>query len=162
MTRPQAPDEPSALARLLRDHRLRFVAVGATNTAVGYLVFGALTVWVFAQVPFGYLISLALSYVVSITLAFWLYRTFVFVVRGRVLTDFVRFVGVNLVTIGLNAVILPLLVEVVGLHPLVAQAISLVITTLASYFGHKHVSFRRPVAPSSSVGDAEESRGVSP
>ncbi|MDH6181730.1 putative flippase GtrA [Microbacteriaceae bacterium SG_E_30_P1] len=147
MTPADAPRERSAIGRLLHDHRVRFLAVGGTNTLVGYLVFTALTLWVFGQVPFGYLISLVLSYAVSITLAFWLYRTFVFVVKGRVLTDFVKFVGVNLVAIGVNAVLLPFFVEVVGLHPLVAQAISLVITTLVSYFGHKHVSFRRPSAP---------------
>ena len=32
---------------LLRDHRVRFLAVGATNTLIGYLVFSALTLWVF-------------------------------------------------------------------------------------------------------------------
>lgn len=134
----------SFVGRLLRDQRIRFLAVGATNTLVGYLIFGALTLWVFGDVPFGYLISLAISYAISITMAFWLYRTFVFLVKGRILTDFVKFVGVYAVSIGLNALILPLFVEVVGLHPLIAQAITLVLTTLLSYFGHKYVSFRRP------------------
>lgn len=133
----------SFVGRLLSDQRIRFLAVGATNTLVGYLIFGALTLWVFGAVPFGYLISLVISYAISITLAFWLYRTFVFPVKGRVVTDFLKFVSVYLVAIGLNALLLPLFVEVVGLNPLVAQAISLVLTTLLSYFGHKYVSFRR-------------------
>lgn len=133
----------SLVERLVRDQRIRFLAVGVTNTIVGYAVFSALTVWAFAGIPLGYLLSLVVSYAVSITLAFWLYRTFVFPVKGRILSDFAKFVGVYIVSIALNAVLLPLFVEIVGLNPLVAQAISLVLTTLISYFGHKYVSFRR-------------------
>jgi putative flippase GtrA len=43
----------------------------------------------------------------------------------------------------LAAVSLPVLVELSGLHPLVAQGVALVITTLISYVGHKWFSFRR-------------------
>ncbi|MDJ0377146.1 GtrA family protein [Cryobacterium sp. PH31-L1] len=131
------------MLRLLGDQRVRFLAVGATNTAVGYLVFSLFTVWVFADVYLGYLISLALSYVVGITLAFVLYRRFVFVVHGQVLRDFARFVSVYLVAIGINAAALPLLVEVLLVPPLLAQLIILLITTLLSFFGHKKFSFRR-------------------
>ncbi|SEM94687.1 GtrA family protein [Cryobacterium sp. TMT1-3] len=127
----------------LRDQRVRFLAVGATNTAVGYLVFSFFTLWVFADVYLGYLISLALSYVVGITLAFVLYRRFVFVVHGHVLRDFARFVSVYLVAIGINAAALPLLVEIVRVPPLLAQLIILLVTTLLSFFGHKKFSFRR-------------------
>ena len=127
----------------LKDQRIRFLAVGAVNTVVGYLVFAAFTLWVFPDVYLGYLLSLALSYVVGITLAFVLYRRFVFVVHGHVLRDFARFVSVYLVAIGINVAALPLLVEVVLVPPLLAQLIILVVTTLLSFFGHKKFSFRR-------------------
>jgi putative flippase GtrA len=131
------------LGRLARDQRVRFLAVGATNTVVGYLVFSAFTLWVFADVHLGYLPSLALSYVIGITLAFVLYRRFVFPVHGHLLRDFARFVSVYLVAIGINAAALPLLVEVVQVPPLLAQLMILVVTTLLSFFGHKKFSFRR-------------------
>ena len=131
------------LGRLARDQRVRFLAVGATNTVVGYLVFSAFTLWVFADVHLGYLLSLALSYVIGITLAFVLYRRFVFPVHGHLLRDFARFVSVYLVAIGINAAALPLLVEVVQVPPLLAQLMILVVTTLLSFFGHKKFSFRR-------------------
>jgi len=131
------------LGRLARDQRVRFLAVGATNTVVGYLVFSAFTLWVFADVHLGYLLSLALSYVVGITLAFVLYRRFVFPVHGHLLRDFARFVSVYLVAIGINAAALPLLVEVAQVPPLLAQLMILVVTTLLSFFGHKKFSFRR-------------------
>ena len=122
---------------------MRFLAVGATNTVVGYLVFSGFTLWVFADVYLGYLLSLALSYTVGITLAFVLYRRFVFLVHGHLLRDFGRFVSVYLVAIGINAAVLPLLVEAAHVPPLLAQLIILVATTLLSFFGHKKFSFRR-------------------
>lgn len=148
----------SFVSRLARDQRVRFLVVGGINTLIGYGVFSVLQLWVFADIPFGYLASLVLSYAVAICIAFVLYRRFVFPVKGRIVSDFVKFVGVYLVSIGINAVLLPLLAELVGLHPLVAQAISLVLTTLISYFGHKYISFRRrrdaPDTASNSPGDA--------
>lgn len=133
----------NVIGRLTRDQRVRFLAVGATNTVVGYLVFSGFTLWVFADVYLGYLLSLALSYAVGITLAFVLYRRFVFLVHGHLLRDFARFVSVYLVAIGINAPALPLLVEVAHVPPLLAQLIILVATTLLSFFGHKKFSFRR-------------------
>lgn len=131
---------------LVRDQRLRFLAVGATNTVVGYVLFLVLNEWVFGGLPFGYLLSLVVSYAIAIVMAFVLYRRFVFIVRGNVLVDFVRFVGVYLVSLGINLVVLPLLVEVVHLPPFLAQAIILVVTTVVSYLGHRYFSFRRRVA----------------
>ena len=59
------------------------------------------------------------------------------------LADLWRFVLVNLGTIGLNAVLLPFFVEVVGLNAYVAQAISQLIAAVASYVGHRFFSFDR-------------------
>lgn len=129
--------------RLLADQRVRFLMVGATNTIIGYGLFAVLTVWVLWNVPFGYLASLVISYACSISLAFFLYRRFVFVVTGRVAGDFIRFVSVYAVSIGINAAALPLLVEVIGVPALLAQAAILVVTTLVSFFGHKFFTFRR-------------------
>lgn len=131
------------VARLIADQRFRFLAVGGVNTVVGYVIYAILAEVFLADVPFGYLIALVVSYAISITMAFVLYRRFVFVVKGNVLVDFVRFVGVYAVSIAANIVALPMLVELAGLNPLVAQAIVLVVTTIVSFVGHKYFSFRR-------------------
>jgi putative flippase GtrA len=141
----------SFVGRLVHDQGFRFLAVGATNTVVGYLIFAALTHWVFSRVSFGYLISLLIAYAVAIVMAFLLFRRFVFPVAGRVVTDFLRFVSVYLVSIGINVVALPLLVEFGHFNPLLAQAIVLAVTTLISFFGHKNFSFRRPSPPPDDV-----------
>ena len=52
------------------------------------------------------------------------------------------------------AVLLPLLVEIAGLPVLVSQFLIVGITSLMSWFGHKHFSFRRPRAGQSSDATA--------
>jgi putative flippase GtrA len=135
------------IARLARDERVRFLLVGGINTALGFFTYTALVLWVFAAVPFGYILSVVVSYAISITVAFVLYRRFVFRVTGHVVRDYVRFVSVYLVSIGINLALLPLFVEVLRMPPVLAQAIVLIITTLVSFFGHKSFSFRRPASP---------------
>ena len=132
----------------MADQRVRFLAVGAVNTVVGYALFAAFDIFVFRSLPFGYLASLIVSYAIAIVLAFILYRRFVFKVHGQIWTDLARFVSVYLVAIGVNFVALPVLIELAHLNSLVAQAIVLVVTTLMSFFGHREFSFRRDIAES--------------
>nr|WP_109209922.1 GtrA family protein [Microbacterium ureisolvens] len=133
----------TAFRRVVHDEKVRFLAVGGTNTVVGFLLFAAFESWIFRDVPYGYLISLVLSYAIAIVLAFFLYRRFVFRVSGNVVTDFVRFVSVYALSIGINFLALPALVEIGGVPPIIAQAVVLVCTTVVSFVGHKFFSFRR-------------------
>lgn len=135
---------------LLRDQRFRFLLVGGVNTVFGFGLYWLLLL-ALGERPFAYLISLAVSWAISITVAFLLYRTFVFVVRGNVLIDYLRFVSVYAVSILLNAVGLAALVELLMVHPLIAQAVMIVITTVLSYVGHRWFSFRRTAVPSHAV-----------
>ena len=138
---PVRPRGPVALARRLAgDERVRFLVVGGFNTALGYGLF------VIFELAFGmYLVSLYGSAVIAIVVAFFLHRnvTYRVVGTGNVVIDFLRFVSVYVVSLAINTVALPLLVEFGRLNPLVAQALIVVGTTLISYFGHKLFSFRR-------------------
>lgn len=131
-------------ARLLANQKVRFLIVGGFNTVFGYGLFASFYRFVFSDVQFGYLISLVASYAAAITVAFFLYRRFVFPVADRLLRDFVAFLGVNAVAVAVNFALLPVLVEVFDVYPLVAQAAVVVCTTMISYFGHRDISFRRP------------------
>ncbi len=73
-----------------------------------------------------------------------LHRRFVFRVRGHVWLDLARFEVVNLAALGLNAVLLPLLVEVAGLPVILAQVVAGGLAVIGTYFGHLLFSFRRP------------------
>jgi putative flippase GtrA len=132
---------PGWLLRVVRDQRVAFLAVGATNTVIGYLLFAAILLLLGQRL---YLVALVSAYVISVLIAFVLYRSLVFRVRGHVLRDLWRFVTVYLAAFAVNLVVLPLLVEFAHLRVLVAQALIVLITSLMSWVGHKHYSFRRP------------------
>jgi len=142
---------PGPLIRLFRDQRMAFLAVGAINTVVGFSIFVACseTVGDFTDrrvgTIAGALVTVGISHVLSVLFAFVMHRRFVFRVRGHVVRDFVRFESVYLTALGINAVALPVLVEL-GLHRIPAQAVVILCTTLLSYFGHRHFSFRRSAA----------------
>ena len=131
---------PGWLLRVVRDQRVAFLAVGATNTAFGYLLFAMLLLLLGHRL---YLVALVCAYVISVLVAFVLYRHLVFKVRGHVLADLWRFVMVYLAAFAVNLVVLPLLVELAHLPVLVAQAMIVLVTSLMSWVGHKHYSFRR-------------------
>jgi putative flippase GtrA len=92
--------------------------------------------------------TLALTHVTSVLFAFAIHRSFVFRVTGRVLLDLWRFESVYLAALGLNAVLLPVLVELGGLPVLVAQAAITCLNVAVSWLGHSRFSFRRSMASS--------------
>lgn len=132
------------ITTVANDQRFRFLVVGGINTLVGWSLFALFELLFGSRIGrFGYLVSLVLSYAIGICVAFVLHRRFVFKVQGNTLVDFGRFVLTNLVGFGLNALILPLIVETTGLMPIIAQGLSAFIVAIVSYFGHKYFSFRR-------------------
>ncbi|WP_324667121.1 Polysaccharide biosynthesis protein GtrA [Mycobacterium canetti] len=142
---------PGPLIRLVRDQRLAFLVVGGINTAVGFAIFVVCSVSVghfvdhrFGKIA-GSLATLGITHVLAVLFAFVMHRRLVFRVRGHVLRDLARFWSVYLTAAGINFVSLPVLVEL-GMHRIPAQAIIVACTTLLSYFGHRHFSFRRSPA----------------
>ena len=145
------PPTPPAdrIRALLADRRVRFLLVGGVNTVVAFALFALFEATAGRALDAaghpvaGSLVPLLGSYALAILLAFALYRRFVFRVRGHVLRDLARFVSVYLVSITLNAVLLPVLVAV-GVPRLGAQALLVLVITVISYVGHRWFSFRRP------------------
>lgn len=148
---PQPPagmdGSPGWLLTVVRDQRVAFLAVGAVNTAIGFAWFIAFELLVGRWVH--YLVVLLLAHVASVLCAFVLYRRVVFRVRGHVWQDLWRFESVYLGALAVNAALLPPLVELGGLPPVAAQVVILSVTSVMSWFGHRHFSFRRrPGSPS--------------
>lgn len=135
---------PGWFLRVVRDQRVAFLLVGGINTVVGFACFAGFLVLLGKQ---RYLVALVCAHVVSVLIAFVLYRLAVFRVRGHVLRDLWRFETVYLTALGVNFVLLPILVEIAHLPVLLAQALIVLVTSLMSYLGHKHYSFRRAGSP---------------
>ena len=134
---------PGWLLKVIRDQRVAFLAVGAVNTVVGFLCFAGFLVVLGQQ---RYLVALVCAHIVSVLVAFVLYRFVVFRVRGHVLADLWRFETVYLSALAVNFVLLPALVEIAHLPVLLAQALIVLVTSVMSWVGHKHYSFRRPAS----------------
>jgi putative flippase GtrA len=134
---------PGWLMRVARDQRVAFLIVGGVNTVIGFLSFMGFLALLGQQ---RYLVALVCSHVVAVLIAFVLYRFAVFKVRGHLLRDLWRFETVYLAALAVNFVLLPLVVEVAHLPVLLAQALIVLVTSLMSWVGHKHFSFRRPAS----------------
>jgi putative flippase GtrA len=134
------PGPPGLLFRVVRDQRVAFLLVGGVNTVVGFICFAGFLVLLGQR---RYLAVLLCAHVVSVLIAFVLYRFFVFRVRGHLLADLWRFETVYLSALALNFVMLPILVELAHLPVLVSQAMIMFVTSVMSWVGHKHYSFRR-------------------
>ena len=124
-----------------REQGLRFLLIGAFNTAFGFVLFALLLHLAGDRVH--YLVVLVAATIIAVLVAFAGYRTFVFRVRGNVLRDLGRFSLVYAVALAVNLAALPLLVEVFAAPILLAQAIVVVGTVIASFLAHRSFSFRR-------------------
>lgn len=129
------------LRGLHRDQRVAFVGVGAVNTVLGVAFFVGLELTL-GRIA-GYIVVLLVAHVLSVLCAFMLHRQLVFRVRGGVLLDLGRFEMVYIGGLGVNMVLLPFLVEVVGLPVIAAQLAVVCILAPMSFLGHRHFSFRR-------------------
>ncbi|QIS19313.1 GtrA family protein [Nocardia terpenica] len=138
---PAAEPTPGPLLRLLRRREVAFAAVGGANTLLGM----GLTVFWLKVLPESWPPALAvvLAYCVSIAFAFIAHRTLVFRVRGHLLRDFARFVLVNSGGLLLNATGVQLTVGTLHLPKTPATIAVMALVAIASYFGHRHFSFRR-------------------
>jgi putative flippase GtrA len=143
---PSTPAE--RLKRLLSSQKVAFVIVGGINTAVGFLAFVA---WITVLGDRFYGLAVALAYSVSIIVAFILHRTFVFKVRGSTVRDFLGFVAVNSTGLGMNLVGMLVAVGLLGIPPIPAQILVLGLVAVSSFYGHRHISFRRTPAPPTSA-----------
>jgi putative flippase GtrA len=129
---------------------IRYLMVGGFNTAFGYTLFVSLN-YLFRKLGvYGSEIASLLANIISMTAAFLAYKWFVFRTRGNYLREWLRCLSVYGSSMVFTLALLPpvtiLLKHWIPRHQLasnVAAAILAVITVTASYFGHKHFSFRR-------------------
>lgn len=134
---------------------IRYLAVGACNTAFGYGCFALFTLLLSPVFTYGYVLASLLANLFSITFAFFGYKWFVFKTKGNYFREWIRCVGVYATSMIVSAAALPFVVGIIrrqpGHHrsaPYIAGAIVLVFSVLFSFFGHRHISFadaNRPV-----------------
>ncbi len=126
----------------------------ALPVVVRYGVVGAMTQIVYLSVlgtalatGVHYLVGLVAAQLVAMAFAFPAYRGQVFRATGPVGRQLLAFLGVWWTGAAMSLVGVPLLVELGGLRPFVAQLLVLVAVVTLSFLGHREVTFRRRVSP---------------
>ncbi|WP_280211622.1 GtrA family protein [Nocardia cyriacigeorgica] len=137
------PADQGPLLRLVRRQELAFAVVGAFNTLLGIVLTVAWLAILGDGVPPS--VAVVAAYCLSVVVAFVLHRTLVFRVRGRLLRDFLAFVAVNSGGLLMNVVLLELAVTVLGFPEKPAAVVVMGFVAVVSFFGHRHISFRRRV-----------------
>ena len=128
-----------------------YLTVGGWNTVFGIGFYALAYLWLKDYI--NYLFLLIPCNIIAITNAYLCYKLFVFRTRGNWLREYLRFyviygfsmvIGMGLVAFG---------VQVFTLHPIVAQALATGVTIVASFFGHKNISFAVPRTTKSNFGE---------
>lgn len=125
---------------------LRFLVAGGVNTAVG-LAFYPLLLWAVPLLRTHYLIALLIAQGCCLCFAYATYKFGVFHTRGNVLREFATFSSYYLFNYAANWAALPVAVELVGIHPVLAQTGFTVLLVIGSWFWHNHVTFRAESGP---------------
>src|ERR1035441_3477089 len=126
-----------------------YLLVGAFNTVFGYSLFAVLNYSLQDLGQYSYMLASLLSNLVAISVAFLGYKWFVFQTRGNYLKEWLRCIAVYssgvLLTLAGLPILVPLLrrfvVQRPQAAPYLAAAIMAVVVVIASFFGHKHISF---------------------
>lgn len=127
---------------------IRYLVV-AGCTSLGYL---ALVAVLLGMVRW-YMVAIVIAQVITIAIAFPVYRKLIFRSTGSWRADLPRFVAVWTGGFLAGIVATPLLVELTPLQPLVAQAIAVAAVAVLSYAGHHFISFRHKVRASDGARD---------
>ncbi len=126
----------------------RYMLVGFWNTAFGYLSFVGLTA-ILSSVAHGYVLAGLLASLLNVTMAFLLYKHFVFRTKGNYFKEWTRCIMVYSSGIIVNLILLPILVQFlqqrtryVGQAPYIAGAVLTGVGIVISFLGHRRFSFQ--------------------
>jgi putative flippase GtrA len=116
---------------------VRFLLTGAANTFVGY---GTYALCLF--VGMHYVLASIIGQVIGMTNSYLLNRYFTFRSKGRPSGEIPRFVAVYAVSYFASLALLFVMIDGMGVNAYVAGLLTLIITTVTSFVGHRAFSFK--------------------
>src|SRR3954469_5385629 len=118
----------------------RFLAVGVTNTALGYAVIFSLML----GAGWSPELSNVLGYVVGLSVSYLLNRSFTFRTRAKVLMEGSRFLIAFGIAFALNLAVLSALVRIFGATDWIAQIAAGFVYVVSSYWLNRTFVFTSP------------------
>jgi putative flippase GtrA len=129
----------------------RYILVGVWNTLFGYAMYAAFTALLTPHVPYAYIFASLLGSLLSISVAFFGYKWFIFKTKGNYLREWARCVMVYSGGIVIGILLLPVFVYVVrhstrfdAAAPYIAGAVLMGLNGVGGFLGHKRFSFQSP------------------
>lgn len=119
---------------------MKYLTAAGVNTLFGLAAY-PLLYWVLHQ-HLSYLVILVICQAICISFSYINYKLFVFKTKQNYLREFIKFVGFYAIFLAFNLIALPVLVEYAKLNPVIAQTIIAFALMIASYFWHRHISFK--------------------
>lgn len=122
---------------------LRFCLVGASGVGVN-----ALVMWAIYD-GFGqhYMLASICAFFVANLSNFFLNKALTFADKGwtfsRLASQYIRFLAVSLIGLGINLAVLVALVELFGVDPVWANLAGVLVATVSNFLGSKFVAFRQ-------------------
>jgi len=156
-----SPELPASLKTLYDDHgeKLRFLVVGAWNTLFSYALFAVMLAvlgpglrglsdstspLMQAIGDHWYLVVQWLTWIVAVPQSTIALKYLVFHSKGHLGAEIGRSFFVYLPMQALSSVSLWLLVKYAGMHPLAGQLMTVGVSAVLSYLGHKYFTFKTP------------------
>ncbi|GHU08331.1 hypothetical protein FACS1894158_17530 [Betaproteobacteria bacterium] len=124
-----------------KHQKLRFLVIGAWNTFFGYAIFVLL--YYFHGNEENYVWIALISHFISVINAFVCHKHLVFHSRQSWPLEFLRFNLSYIFSLTLGILLLTGAVEILHWHPVMAQGIILIFSTVISYLLHQNFSFRK-------------------
>lgn len=122
--------------------KIRFLLVGGFNATVQYLIYVCLLYFWSEE---KYQSALVLSWIISSFSSFATQKIFVFCTKGSFtewLKEYVKCVGVWVISYFINAIILGALVNFADINAYLAQILAITCTTITSYILFKYFAFK--------------------
>jgi putative flippase GtrA len=120
--------------------KIDFLIIGGLNTVVGLTTFPALY-FATKSYQLHYMIVLAISQVFCVTVAFFTNKYFVFRTKGNHLSEYLKFSAFYSAYFVINLIVMPVLVEIVGMNPVKSQILISIGIIISSYFWHSTITF---------------------
>lgn len=127
----------SRIKLFLSVEQKRFLIVGVINTILSYILFSILL-----YSKLSYTIAYWVSMFAGVVNSYVLNKFWTFCVYRYSFVEFVRFIFVYIISFSLGTCSLYFLISILGFNAYLAGIINLVFSTLISWLGHKHFSFK--------------------
>lgn len=119
--------------------KIRFLLVGGFNTLTAYLLF----VFFIEIVNLHYVYALSCMFIINVNISILTMRYYVFRSHSNLLKEYFKGWNVYIFLLGLNYAGLYLLIDVLKIREIIAQAIYLVFSTIVTYLIHKYITFSK-------------------